>query len=319
MAEQASRLAEVFARSQPDEELRSGVSDADVESLVQGFEGLHLPEELIDLLRVIDGCPQSLLLNVGPPLSAGQILAETRERARIESETAASEGAADAFCPGWAVITSEGWDYAAVVAESEPRARSAVIDLSYGNQGYPVVAASLTALVAASADAWEAGLHPNQTWDATEAGQAASRDAYQRREELLVERSSEFPSGDGLTARDCVGFWRSAWPLSWPGRDGPERIPIYAPLSLEEVLALPGSHSVIEGDITEVRDRWAAVRDEGAEAWLSIPPGLAEGHDVSVGSRLRFSVLNDHQPRWPTALPEAGSPYALGVTGVFEP
>jgi hypothetical protein len=315
MAGQASRLGEVFARSQPDVELRGGASDADIESLIEGFEGLHLPDELIDLLRVIDGCPQWLLLNVGPSLSAADILAETRQRSGIESEAAETP---DAFCPGWAVITSEGWTFAAVVAESEPRPRSAVIDLSYGNQGYPVVAASLTALVAASADAWDAGLHPNQTWDATEAGQAAFRDALQRCEELLVERSREFPSADGLTARDCVGFWPSAWPLSWPGRDGAEPIPIYPPLPLEEVLAQPGSHRVIEGDITEVRDRWAVICDGGAEAWLSIPPGLADGHDVSAGSRLRFSVLNDHQPRWATDLPQDGPPHALRVTGVFD-
>jgi hypothetical protein len=315
MAEHASRLGEVFARSEPGVELRGGASDRDIELLVQGFEGLHLPEELIDLLRVIDPCPQWLLLNVGPSLSAAEILAETRQRAGIEAEAAES---ADAFCPGWAVITSEGWTFAAVVAESEPRPRSAVIDLSYGNQGYPVVAASLTAFVAASADAWEAGVHPNQTWDATEAGQAAFRDAHQRCGELLVERSREFPSWDGLTASDCVGFWPSAWPLSWPGRDGSEPIPIYPPLSLEEVLAQPGSHRVIEGDITEVRDRWAVIRDEGAEAWLSIPPGLAEGHEVSAGSRLRFSVQNDHQPRWPTDVPQDGPAQALRVTGVFE-
>jgi hypothetical protein len=297
-------------------ELRGGASDRDIESLVQGFEGLHLPDELIELLRVIDGCPRWwLLLDVGPSLSAAEILAETRQRAGIESGAAES---ADAFCPGWAVITSEGWTFAAVVAESEPRPRSAVIDLSYGNQGIPVVAASLTALVAASADAWEAGLHPHQSSHATEVAQAASRDAHQRRGELLLERSREFPSRDGLTARDCVGFWPSAWPLSWPGRDGHEPIPVYPPQSLEEVLALPGSHSVIEGDITEVRDRWAVIRDEGAEAWLSIPPGLADGHDVSAGSRLRFSVLNDHQPRWPTDPPQDGPPHALRVTGVFE-
>lgn len=316
MAEQASRLSEVFARSQPDVVLRGGASERDIESLVQGFEGLHLPDELIELLRVIDGGgPEDMLLNVGPSLSAAEILAETRQRAGIESEAAES---VDAFCPGWVVITSEGWSFAAVVAEARPRSRSAVIDLSYGNQGYPVVAASLTAFVAASADAWETGLHPHQTWDATEAGQRAYRDAHQRLGELLVERSREFPSGDGLTARDCVGFWPSAWPLAWPGRDGPEPIPVYPPLALEEVLALPGSHRVIEGDITEVRDRWAVIRDEGAEAWLSIPSGLAEGHDVSAGSRLRFSVQNDHQPRWPTDLPQDGPPHALRVTGVFE-
>jgi len=315
MAEQASRLAEVFARSQPDVELRGGASDYDIESLIGGFEGLHLPDELIDLLRVIDGCPQWQLLNVGPSLSAAEILAETRQRAGIEADAAET---ADAFCPGWAVITSGGWTFAAVVAESEPRPHSAVIDLSYGNQGYPVVAASLTALVAASADAWEAGLHPNQTWAEMETGQAAFRDAHQRCRELLVERSREFPSGDGLTAHDSVAFWPSAWPVSWPGRDGREPMPIYPPQSLEEVLALPGSHRVIEGDITEVRDRWAVIRHEGAEAWLSIPPGLAEGHDVSAGSRLRFSVLNDQQPRWPTDLPREGPPNALRVTGVFE-
>lgn len=315
MAEHASRLSEVFARSQPDVELRRGASARDIESLVQGFDGLHLPDELIELLRVVDGCPEWLLLDVGPSLGAAEILAETRQRAGIESEAAES---ADAFCPGWAVITSEGWTFAAMVAQSEPRPRSAVIDLSCGNQGYPVVAASLTALVAASADAWEAGIHPKQTWDATEAGQRAYRDTHERRQDLLVERSREFPSGDGLTARDCVGFWPSAWPVSWPGRDGAEPIPIYLPLSLEEVLAQPGSHRVIEGDITEVRDRWAVIRDEGAEAWLSIPPGLAKGHDVSAGSRLRFSVLNDHQPRWPTDLPQDGPPQALRVTGVFE-
>ncbi len=315
MGEQASRLGEVFARSQPDVELR-GASGGDIDSLVQGFEGLCLPDELIDLLRVINGCPESLLIgHIGPSLSAAEVLAETRERASIESQMPET---ADAFCPGWAVITSEGWTHAAVVAESEPRSRSAVIDLSYGNQAYPVVAASLTAVVAASADAWEAGLHPHQTWDDTEAGQAAFRDAHQRCEELLVERSREFPSGDGLTTRDCVAFWLSAWPVSWAGRDGREPMPIYPPLSLKEVLALPGSHRVIEGDITEVRDRWAVIRDESAEAWLSIPPALAEGHDVSDGSRLRFSVQNDHQPRWPTDLPQDGPPHALRVTGVFE-
>jgi hypothetical protein len=313
MAEQASRLGEVFARSEPDVQLRGGASDRDIESLVGGFEGLHLPDELIDLLRVIDGCPRWLLIGqIGPSLGAAETLAETRERARIESETA------DAFCPGWAVISSEGWTYAAVVAESKPRPRSAVIDLSYGNQGYPVVAASLTALVAASADAWEAGIHPDQTWDETEAGQCAFRDAHQRCEELLVERSCEFPSGDGLTTRDCVACWRSAWPLSWPGREGPEPMPIYPPLSLEEVLALPGSHRVIDGDIAEVRDRWALIRDEGAEAWLSIPPGLAEGHDVSTGSRLRFSVLNDHPPQRAINVPEDGPTHVLRVTGVFD-
>jgi hypothetical protein len=313
MPEQASRLGEVFARLQPDVELR-GASDADLESLVQGFEDLHLPDELLDLLRVIDGCPQWLLIGqIGPPLSAAQILAETRQRASAASETEL------AFSPGWAVITAEGWAYAAVVAQSDARPRSAVINLSYDNQGYPVVAASLTALVAASADAWEAGLHPDQTWNETEAGQAAFRDAHQRCGELLVERSREFPSGDGLTARDCVEGGRLSWPVSWPGRDDPDdSMPLPPPLSLEEVLALPGSHRLIEGDITEVRDRWAVIRDEGAEAWLSIPPGLADGHDVSAGSRLRFSVQNDHQPRWPTDPPQDGPTHALRVTGVFE-
>jgi hypothetical protein len=228
MEEQASRLREAFARSRPDQEFPGGASERDIESLVEGFEGLHLPDELIDLLRAIDGCAEWLLLgSVGPSLSAAEIHAETRMRATITPE------AEEAFCPGWVVITSEGWTHAAVVAEPEPRPRSAVLDLSYDNQAYPVVAASLTALVAARADAWEAGLHPGQTWDATEAGQRAFRDA-------------------------------------------------------------------------------------GAEAWLSIPPGLVEGRDVSEGSRLRFSVMNDHQPRWPSGVPEDGPSHALRVIGVFE-
>jgi cell wall assembly regulator SMI1 len=299
---------------QPDVELRSGASEADIESLARGFEGLRLPDELIDLLRVLDGCPRSLFLSgVGTSLSAAEMLTESRQRATTASETEL------AFSPGWAVISSEGWSYVAVVAESEPRPRSAVIDLSYDNQAYPVVAGSLTALVAASADAWEAGIHPDQTWDGTEAGQRAYRDAYQRCQELLIERSREFPSGDGLTARDCVAGWRLAWPVSWPGRHDLDAMPIYAPEVLEKVLALPGSHRVIEGDITELRDRWAVIRDDGgAEAWLSIPPGLAEGHEVSEGSRLRFSVLNDHPPQRAINVPEDGPAHVLRVTGVFE-
>jgi hypothetical protein len=96
-------------------------------------------------------------------------------------------------------------------------------------------------------------------------------------------------------------------------------MPIYAPEALEKVLALPGSHRVIEGDITELRDRWAVIRDDGgAEAWLSIPPGLAEGHEVSEGSRLRFSVLNDHPPQRAINVPEDGPAHVLRVTGVFE-
>ncbi|MCW3101376.1 MAG: hypothetical protein JWL77_6994 [Chthonomonadaceae bacterium] len=314
MQMQARRLCEAFSRANARVALPGGAAESDIDDLNVAFPELHMPTELIALLSVVNGGELDLFITgIGRLLSAAQIVEETRSRSELGSDIA--------FCQAWVVFTAEGWSHGAVIAGAAPRERSAVLDLSYGNQAYPVVTSSLTALIAASADAWEMGIHPSQTWNETEEGQRAYRETARARRDLLAQRSGEFPSTDGLTAADCVAEWRRAWPVSWPGRGEPDYMTVYSPDALENVLATPGSHRVIEVTIAESRARWTRVREPASkrDVWLALPPALAEGHDVRPGSLLRFSVLHEHPPLAPTDVPEDGPTQGLRVTGVFEP
>lgn len=311
MTDHVLRLVDAASRSLPATATFTGASEADLEHLVEAFGELRVPEELLDLLRTLNGSGghDVLIGGFGPLNDAARVVTESAERADIAADSGTD------FSPGWLVFAADGWAHAAVIAELAPRDRSAVIDLTYGNQAYPVAAASLTALVAASADAWEAGVHESQSWDTSEPGQARYRETEIVRQDLLARRSADYPSDDGLTSEDWVGFWRRAWPVSWPGRDEPESIPLYAATTLPTA---PGSHEVIEAVVVEVLDRWVRVRQEDVEAWLALPPGLRKGHSLVPGSRATFSVQHNHRPGWASARPEDGPSFAVHATGVYD-
>ncbi|MEP6761015.1 MAG: hypothetical protein ABJA93_06585 [Sporichthyaceae bacterium] len=306
MLAEAERLRAMFVRRRPEEAIfLVGASTSQLDDLRAAFAPMVLPVELIALLSVMDGSyPQSILLGgIGPLLGCAEIAAETVHRRTIAD--------AEGWCPDWVVVTAAGWDFSAVIGGRD--VRSPVLDLSYGNRGYQVASASLTALVAASADAWEHELHESQTWDLTPEGKERYLSTRDDRLQLRHAREQQYPSGEGLAHPDVIGPWHHGWPSSWTQ---PETgVPIYKDSSLDDALDQGGDRTVFVRT-TRRTGRWLAVTDEVTEASLDLPPGLEVGRPVHVGEWVRLSVLHSASPQLvPPGLPIR----SLLVTGVIPP
>lgn len=298
MTIQARRLREAVERARPRFPLSRGDSEEDIRRLQAAFAPRHLPQELLDLLAVLGGGSHHWLLihDAGPNLSSQQITEETSSRAHIaRGGAAAARGEDIGWCPAWVVLTSEQHSFSAVVASDEPRDRSLVLELSYGNFGYPVVAGSLTALVAASADAWEQGLHDYQLDPAYEELEdyTAYRtdvdysDAYEDRMRLIAARDAEYPSADGFAAQDCIGGFEIDWPDIWPRDTHEVHDPYLPPTPLAHVDSRSRTVAVT---VREQHGPWHLVQDETGEAWLNVPPGFVRRRRIEAGQRWRFSV-----------------------------
>jgi hypothetical protein len=214
------------------------------------------------------------------------------------------------------VVTSEGWAFAAIVATNTPARRSPVVNLSYGNQANPVVSASLTSLVAASADAWEAGIHDSQLdrGGDEEAQRSQYVAAFAEHRRLLAKRDLDYPSGDGLGQGDDVAPFRQAWPVTWLGRDGDDALAKYfSAESLVEALATPGAAPWVAVTVLDRQDRSIRVRDSTAETWLDLPPGLEAGRDLRPGASIVACVQHRHNPG-----PPDPAERAMYVTGLIE-
>ena len=260
MAEQAGRLVEVFQRVNPGNMLGGGASAADIDALVAAFPGLSVPAELLELLRVLNGSD-------GLPVLAGDGLDDLLSCEGIVTETRRRQSD-PMWCPGWVVVNSAGWGITAVVATKEVRARSVVMDLSYGNQSYPVSCSSLTALVAASADAWEAGL----TAVGPPRAQEDARATYRGRLQLRKLRSDEYPGSDGLTVGDLIAPMPWGWPRAWPTAETELGFEPYAGYSVHDAISGGLRPFEITATVVEVRGRWVRVADLTGTAWLRCAP-----------------------------------------------
>src|SRR4051812_47974409 len=129
--------------------LPPGASDAELSALGAAFPGEHLPRELVELLAVMNGTGPVPMWQGDQLLDCVGIALETASRRDISALP---------WCSAWTVISSEGWYMSAVLRGPLPVESSPVVDLSYGDQSYRVLGATLTSLVSAAADVWEQGL-----------------------------------------------------------------------------------------------------------------------------------------------------------------
>lgn len=313
MASEARRLGAAVESARPEWD-PSGASQQAIEELQAALAPLVLPDEVLALLEVIGGGEPDgswvLISQTGPLLSPEQLLTETRFREKISNENEA------AWSPSWVVVTSQGWDFAAIIATNTRTRRSPVMDLSYGNQANPVVSASLTSLVAASADAWEAGIHVDQLDPAGDAEAQRSQNvaAFAEHRRLLAKRDLDYPSGNGLGQGDAVAPFRQAWPATWLGRDGEDALAQhFSAESLVEALATPGAAPWVAATVLDKQDRSIRVRDSTTETWLDLPPGLEAGRDVSIGASIVACVQHRHNPGPPNPAERA-----MYITGLIE-
>jgi hypothetical protein len=200
---------------------RQGADTAALAELEAAFEPWILPAELLTLLSVLGGPPTwEWLFGIyvgGQYLSCRDIVVETESRSDFPDT---------GWCPAWVVFTSEQHHFAAVVAGAEARARSVVVDLGYGGGPWRVAAASLTSLVAATADAWEQGLVRALDEDVAGHQYTAVR---RRLLSLLDARDQAYPSDDGFRRGDPIGMGQEQWPLSWPRSLTPSTVHVPLP------------------------------------------------------------------------------------------
>jgi hypothetical protein len=303
---------------------RGGAGRADLDALRAHFAPLIVPDELIEVLSVMNGSPDDTAItldNSGPLLSCDQIVAETRSRTDVDRDVheSQSEYGQSGWSPSWIVITSKGWNFMAVLGVPRERERSAVIDLSYGNQDNPIEASSLTALVAASADAWQQGLHPRQTWRHEDPTRYI--DAYPLLRDLVATREAQYPGEDGLAQGDGVGPDPRSWPLDWSQPDHPATVPDdVAPL--QRAIDRVGAVERIQVTVDHRVGRYLRIHDQHVSCWLDLPPGFEKGRPVTTGAVLDVFVNHDHpnptRPDPPSEIASLVGP-VLRVIGVMPP
>jgi hypothetical protein len=169
-----------------------------------------------------------------------------------------------------------------------------------GNQGHPVAAATLTALISASADAWERGWR-----DSSAADPGWLPDV---RLPLACRADELYPGTSGLRAFDEVSMQPAAWPPAWPDRrEEPELMPGLATL-FESRTMIP--HRV-EVEILAREGRSLLGADESGRSWLDLPPAFDPAGTIGPGTRRQMIV-------YPVRRPSPADPRAtLGVQGVL--
>jgi hypothetical protein len=310
MTIEALRLRSAVREDSPDRQFPPGADEVAISRLVDATAPRVLPQELLDLLRIMDGeLGESGILAGRPPLlGCDAIVAETERR----SEPDESE-----CSPAWVVVMSAGWHFDAVLTQPHGVEHSAVLDLGYGNQDYQVAAASLTSLVAASVDLWERG-HTSPI-DYTLAGwqeagkaryrvvQAAGRDA-----DLRYAGSGEWMLGDGITPHS------DGWPLSWPRPEHGDDLGEFPVERLSDFT--PGMEHLAEVTIADRLGRYALVRDRSAAVWSELAPGHETGRSLgpSGAAAMSFQHVGEHEETFSRAEELLGRlPKLLRVTGVF--
>lgn len=314
MRAEALRLREVLTLVRPEIDLPIGANDEAISRLQGAIAPRSVPVELVALLRVFDGSGSEdiLLGQPGPLLSCEGILQETEQRAALQQDEPVAP-----WCPAWLVVTSAGHFFSAVLTAPGAIDRSPVIDLSYGNGSPMITTASLTGLVAASADAWEQGIHEHQTWDPKDDG-SRFRVTYAARQALLEQWEPVFPSQEGLARDDEIGWFAEAWPATWPApRVAGE--PPYAPRPLTAAMTIESGIGVttVVVAVLQRQGRWLRVEDASGWTWLYLAPGLEDrSNPVRVGTTWWLSVVYPHSSPLAPA-PDGYDGAALRITGVL--
>lgn len=136
------RLVDAVRAANPAWTPVAGATSDELALLQAAFAPRVLPDELMAMLEVMNGDPSgvcALLDDEGSLLGSSEIVTETALRAEVGDEELALP-----WSRSRVVITSEGWAFTAIRAGHSKTPRSAVFDLSYGNQDIPVSAASLS-------------------------------------------------------------------------------------------------------------------------------------------------------------------------------
>lgn len=248
--------------------LPAGATTAELEHLRAAFLPRHLPEEYIDLLSVMNGTGSEwiMLADIGPLLSCDQVVAETERR---------SDRGGLPWCPAWSVISSEGWTFAALFTGSAPVATSPVVDLDYGNQDLPIAAASLTAMVSASADAWERGWY-----DASQLHPTWWHEVYAP---LTRAADLRYPNTGGLATGDKVSTDAAAWPASWPREPNTMEL-----THVRTALAAlgDGRSDLCSVVVKDRRGQILVVTDDSAEERVYLPPAFDAQGRIQQGTRV---------------------------------
>ncbi|MCV2395455.1 hypothetical protein OEB99_14150 [Actinotalea sp. M2MS4P-6] len=263
-------------------ELPPGASAAELRELRAAFAPRHLPEELLDLLSVMNGSGQFevTLANIMPLLSCEHVVAETEMRRETLGE--------DDWCPAWVVISSEQWGYAAMMSADEPFVSSPVLDLSDGNQETPVAGASLTALISASADAWERGWRDPGEIDPG---------WYRESMALRSEADQRFPGDGTFRSGDAISADPALWPPNWPGRAAQTRYRRRVELS-----DVPGGRCELSPVLVVARDgQMLSVTDGSGVERVYLPPAFDPGEQLTPGVHVTMQLTRSGpMGRWPT-------------------
>ncbi len=308
------RYQSALRQALPEWACRAGADEESLTRLQQGFAPLHLPGELLDLLRAMDGelTEEYTLLGNPPLLSCRDILAETASR-RAFTE---SDDDLLPWCPSWVVIGSDGHAFHAVVAHPHAVERAAVIDLSYGNQDYPVKASSLTGLVAAAADVWERGDlsvdYSKPDW------QERGRALYQLEQRALRDKERQYPGQDGWRSGDGISPYSQAWPVDWSREHRPTTASTWEPEPLGALRR--GREAVVQVRIMDRIGTYLRIGDATSAVWADLPMGHELGRSLTVDMSTILAVQNrqDQAEMIAEAEPVVGPvDQLLQVTGVL--
>ena len=242
MAEVIERLSRVLPESAPElwDSLRPPVTSADLDELRRAADPFEIPDDVVTMLRWHDGQGNSPgwppwwpSISCGPLLSAAHA-AEHYTWLRDETEDWQ-------WNPLWLPVAREGWNQAGV--EMTADRPGVVIDVSFGNPGVIIVAASLAAMLDAAADMIEAGLPLEQPSDHDE----------RRRRAALIDARADWEAWpyDRDIAQGVAGWpphWRVAIGLP-PEPDAP-RLPAEPIRHVLDGTAGVSEPATIEGFIT---------------------------------------------------------------------
>lgn len=316
MTREALRLRSAVEACDPDWRCRPPADEAAIGRLREAFAPLHPPTELLDLLRVMNGEIRGrwALVDNPPLLGCDQIIAETESRTLVSVEVGDL-----AWCPAWAVITSGGWNFDAVLAEPAPLERSAVLDLSYGGQDYMVTSSSLTSLVASSAEIWERGLCPVIDYQAP-GWQAKGRAQYLAIRDVRARVDGRYQGTHGWLKGDGVTGWSGGWPIGWPRGDAADD---WLQPELKQLADVgPGREERVQVTVGDGRGRYRFVHESDTGVWAELAPGHEEGRSLDVGTTavMTFQRVGENEPAFARAQETLGRlPKLLRVTGIFTP